>query len=557
MIDELHVKNLALIKEALLSPSPGMTVITGETGAGKTALLGALKLLAGERADASLVREGESSLTVQGRFFLGESFGFEGDDVRAEGIVASRSIAADGRSRAHLNGSISQVGKIASTVGASIDICGQHEHQRLLKPANHRGMLDAWIGADLTGAIESYRRALRKAREAAEAVREIEQAQNLSEEQVGQARYVLSRIDDVSPVPGEYEDLCRDIPRFENGEALMSGVDGARNALSGDGGALESLGGAMCLIERAAALDPSLEGIAESLREASYILEDAALDVRRYVDDLDFDPCALAEMQERLSQIQGLIRSWGPGMEQVFEARDAAARTLAAVDGFDSQMAEAKRELELAEEELRREAERLHSLRSDAAPGFCELVTSQMSRLMLGSASLECTVEMLERDAWATDGPSKVEFMFRPGEGMSARPLAKIASGGEVSRVMLAIKVVLGQDDPAETLVFDEVDSGVGGAAALSLAEVLSDLARTHQVILVTHLAQLAVMGQVHYLASKQGSSQPETVFTLVEGEDRVREIARMLSGGESLAAIDHARHLLEGAALRDQSRLP
>ena len=273
------------------------------------------------------------------------------------------------------------------------------------------------------------------------------------------------------------------------------------------------------------------------------------MDVRRYGDGLDFDPSELARMQERLSQFQGLIRTWGPTMEQVFEARDDAARTLAAVDGFDTRMESARKELARAEDALRSEAERLHALRAERAPRFCELVCAQMSRLMLGSASLECSVEMADRATWTADGPSKVEFMFKPGDGMSARPLAKIASGGEVSRVMLAIKVVLGQDDPAETLVFDEVDSGVGGAVALSLAEVLSDLARTHQVILVTHLAQLAVMGQVHYVAAKQGEGQPETVFSLVEGEQRVKELARMLSGGISLAAMEHARQLLDGVS--------
>lgn len=548
MIDELHVKNLALIKDATLAPSTGMTVITGETGAGKTALLGALKLLAGERADASLVREGEPALSVQGRFFLGEGFGLEGQDLQAEGVVASRSISADGKSRVHLNGSISQVGKLAKTVGASIDLCGQHEHQRLLKPANHRGLLDAWMGEALDQCLAEYRQAFGEAKAAAAAVKEVEQAQSLSEEQVGQARYVLSRIDEVGLVEGEYEELCQLVPKMENVEVLMGSVDGARSALSGDGGALETLSSAASLLEQASFVDPALGAIASTLREASYAVEDAAIDVRRYRDDLDFDPSALGEMQERLAQLQGLMRNWGPGMEQVFEARNEAARTLAAVDGFDVQMAEAQRELDRAESLLAERAASLQELRALQAPDFAALVTSQMSRLMLGAASLECSVEMLDRPLWTADGPSKVEFMFKPGEGMSARPLAKVASGGEVSRVMLAIKVVLGQSDPAETLVFDEVDSGVGGAAAVSLAEVLADLALTHQVIVVTHLAQLAVMGQVHYVASKQGDSLPETVFQLVEGEDRVREVSRMLSGGADKAAMEHARQLLEGA---------
>lgn len=549
MIDELHVKNLALIKEASLAPAAGMTVITGETGAGKTALLGALKLLAGERADASLVREGEPALSVQGRFYLGEAFGVEGQDLQAEGIVASRSISADGKSRVHLNGSISQVGKLAKTVGASIDLCGQHEHQRLLKPSNHRSLFDAWMGESLDQCLAEYRQAYGEAKAAAAAVQEIEQAQSLSEDQVGQARYVLSRIDEVGLIDGEYEELCQLVPKIENIEVLMGSVDGAKSALSGDGGALETLAHAANLLEQASSVDPALGELASTLREASYAIEDAALDVRRYRDDLDFDPSALGEMQERLAQLQGLMRNWGPTMDQVFEAREEAARTLAAIDGFDMQMAKAQKELQRAEGVLAERAAELHGLRSSQAPVFAEQVTEQMARLMLGSASLQCLVEMQDRPLWTLDGPSKVEFMFKPGEDMSARPLAKVASGGEVSRVMLAIKVVLGQNDPAETLVFDEVDSGVGGAVALSLAEVLSDLARTHQVILVTHLAQLAVMGQVHYVASKQGDSLPETTFQLVEGEERVREVSRMLSGGIGQAAMEHARQLLEEAS--------
>lgn len=550
MIDELHVSNVALIKEANLYPSSGLTVITGETGAGKTAFLSSLKLLAGERGEASMVREGASSLQVQGRLFL--SNGADGDSLGSaeEGLVASRSITADGRSRVHLDGSISQVGRLAKTVGSSIDLCGQHEHQRLLKPANHMGMLDAWMGDSVRGCLDSYRLAFETARAAAKKVQEIEEAKSLSSDQVEQARYVLKRIDEANPQPGEYEELCSIVPKIENSETLIRCADGAREALSGDGGALETLAAAAQLLEQAASIDSDLSGMASSLREASYIIEDVAMDVRRYQDDVDFDGSALMDMQERMAQLQGLMRTWGPTLDEVLQVRDDAAKTIAAVDGFDQQMEKAQRELDAAEEALAKQARILHVERLGDAPKFAQAVTAQMSRLELGSASLECSVEMKDRSAWTSDGPSKVEFMFKPGEKLSARPLAKIASGGEVSRVMLAIKVVLGESDQVETLVFDEVDAGVGGSAAKALADVLSDLSKTHQVIVVTHLAQVAVMGDVHYIASKQMSDQPETTFKQVDGEDRVAEIARMLSGDRSQASLDHARQMLQAISV-------
>lgn len=548
MIDELHVSNVALIKEANLILSPGLNVITGETGAGKTALLSALKLLAGERGEASMVREGAKSLQVQGRIFLQRQSEIEFEDMSAveEGLVASRGITSDGRSRVHMNGSISQVGRLSKIVGSSIDLCGQHEHQRLLKPSNHMAMLDAWMGDAVQSALGSYRLAFEEVRAATQKMKEIEEAKNLSADQVDQARYILRRIDEVHPLPGEYEELCSVVPKAENAETLTHCAGGAHEALSGEGGVLETLAVAVRMLEQAESIDSDLGSMAASLREASYVIEDVSMDVRRYQDDIDYDGSALMDMEERMSQLQGLMRSWGPTLEEVLNARDEAARTIEMVDGFDHQMNLAQNELDKAEEVLGQRAEDLHSVRLAAAPHFAKAVTSQMSRLQLGNASLECLVAKSKRSAWTLDGPSKVEFMFRPGERLSARPLAKIASGGEVSRVMLAIKVVLGETDQVDTLVFDEVDAGVGGSAARALADVLLDLSKTHQVIVVTHLPQVAVMGSAHFIASKSGDEEPETTFMQVEGRDRIEEIARMLSGDLTDASLEHARQMLE-----------
>ena len=553
MIDELFVEDVALIREAHLHPASGLTAITGETGAGKTALLSALKLIAGERGEATMVREGARKLQVQARLFLNGEQGVA-DDVsdsdagEDDGIVAIRTVSSDGRSRVHLNGAISPVGHLSQVVGSSIDLCGQHEHQRLLKPANHLSMLDDWMGSSLESPMEEYDQAFRDFQQCEAEVERIQAASRLSEEQVDQARYVLRRIGEVNPREGEYEELCEVLPKVENAEMLMYSVDGASDGLSGDGGALDSIGRAAQLLESVASVDEQLAPLAESLREASYIVEDVARDVARYRDSIDFDAADLAEMQERMAALQGLMRTWGPGIAEVLEAQKQAAATVDAVEGFEEQIEEAKCNLAAAEKRLREAGRALHKVRAKAAPVFARQVTAQMSRLELQGASLECAVEEKEFEQWGSSGPDKVEFLFRPGEKLTARPLAKIASGGEISRVMLAVKVVLGASDKVETLVFDEVDAGVGGTAARALADVLSDLSQTHQVIVVTHLAQVAAPAQVHYIAAKSGGEEPETIFREVEGNDRVIEIARMLSGDASDASLAHARQLLEDA---------
>ena len=540
MIDEIRVENLALIREASLVPCSGLTVLTGETGAGKTALLSALKLLMGERADASSVREGEAGLVVEGRFFKGA------DDPEGFGVV--RSVSADGRSRVKIDGSISSVRELATRVGSMIDLCGQHEHQSLLDSANHVRMVDSWAADTIAPILDDYRAKLHVARAAAAELARVTEASRSKGALLDEARFAVERISEVDPRLGEYEELEESLPRAEHAEALASAANDAQSLLSEENAALDSLNGAIAELQRMAGVDKKLSEFADSLAEASILIEDAAADLRRYRDSVDFDPEELARQQDRFAQLKGLLRRYGPTMDDVFARLESSKELLSLVDDAEERVKRARLELDAAESDLVQAARALMKARSVAGPRFCREVVRQMARLEMGGAEVLWDERELPRERWTDSGPSICELLYRSGSGLTPRPLKRIASGGELSRVLLAAKVVMGSADHAGTLVFDEVDAGVGGATARSLATVLADLAKTHQVIVVTHLAQVAVVADAHYVVRKAdtGSGIPETSLVPVEGDERVAEIARMLSGDSSPESLAHARAMLE-----------
>ena len=581
MIDEMQVRNLALIREAAFLPSRGLTVFTGETGAGKTALLSACKLLMGARADKSMIREGSDVAQVSGRFFLparesaqeseqqeadqqeserqgsgrqgrreselqelGEQQKLDGQESERE-VVVTRRLASDGRSRVSIDGEMASVSELARTIEPAIDLCGQHEHQALAKPANHLRLLDAWAQAEVSAPLAAYREAYGRARQAAIELDRIQTARTASDSQLDEARFTLKQIDAVNPEEGEYESLAAFLAKAENAEALARAADGAHQALSGEGGALDGLSAAIAALDEGARFDESLAPYAQSLREAGFVLEDVARDVLGYRDGVEFDFDELAQAQERMSALQGLLRSYGPRMQDVLAARDAAREAVSLVDDAQERERVAVRALDEAELALAQAARVLHEVRVAASKPLADQVSAVMARLEMGSAELVCAIDMLPRDSWTAAGPSSVEFFFRPGAGMQARPLARIASGGEMSRVMLAVHVVMGERDNVSTLVFDEVDAGVGGATAVALAAVLAGLARTHQVLVVTHLAQVAVAADTHYVVQKSEGDVPETSLREVRGEERVREVERMLSGSTTETSLAHARELL------------
>ncbi len=574
MLDEMHIANVALIRDTLFQPSSGMTVITGETGSGKTALLNALKLLVGERANAGMIREGAAELAVEGRFFL-ESVEADEQEVPVEdggpaqqgvsaehsepveqemvassedGTVVCRRVGLNGRSRVTIDGSLAGVKDLAAGVGASIDLCGQHEHQQLLNAAYQRKLFDRWGASSIGPALERYQEAF-DACAAAQA--EVERLQKLREADsvaLDRARFTVEQIAAVDPQPGEYETLLQELPFYENAEMLAGETRSAYQALTAEGGVLEKLQDAQVSIDRIAGVDGAVEAQQKAVREAYFLLEDVSHELARYQASIDFSEDELEVRQTRLSALQGIMRGYGPTMDGVFATFAEANQLIASYDSCDELLAEAKRAREEAEDRLVSAADALAAAREEVAPRFSAAVTSQMARLEMGSASLVVELQDLAREAWTRWGTQALDYLFVPGAGLSPQKLSAIASGGEVSRVMLALKVVLGSCDDVDTLVFDEIDAGVGGKTALALAAVLKDLAQTHQLIVVTHLPQVAVVGDAHYLVEKHEAPELTTDIRVLSAEERVAEVARMLSGRVDETSLAHAKELLASA---------
>lgn len=544
MLDELKAKNVALIKEASISPAPGLTVITGETGSGKTAFLSALKLLVGERAGADMVREGQDELLVEARLFSGE---------KQEEHILKRSVSKDGRSRVTIDGDIEPVKALAETAGVSIDLCGQHEHQKLLDVASHVALLDAWAKDMVAKPLAAYQEALQKKKEAAAALAEMKEASRAGSEKLAQATYEVERIEEARPSQEELDELEKTLPKAEHAGKLVEFSSEAHAALSDEAGAIDSLQIALSALKEAAALDPDLEGKKDQLEAATREIEDVAATLRDYAANIDIDAARLSQMQDRQATLQALMRTFGPTMQDVLERLAAAKVIVSAVNNSEEAVAAAEQALAKARENLQAKAEKLNEARKEVAPRFVQAVTNEMAKLEMGTASLEMQFTPLDKENWTETGPSRIEFMYRPAENLSSKPFKKVASGGEVSRVMLAIKAVAGAADEVETLVFDEVDAGVGGHVALVLAQVLKELSKTHQILCVTHLPQVASVADKHYIVEKTESatinssaaSIPETTLTEVEGEARAKEIARMLSGEVTEISLSHAKTLL------------
>lgn len=538
MLEELHVRNLALIEEAWLEFGPGMTVLTGETGAGKTALVGAIQLLVGERADSQMVRAGAEEALVEGRI------------VNAgEDRVLKRRVSSDGRSRCQIDGEMVSVGTLASQVGPLFDLHGQHDHQALLHPSNHAAYLDRYVGSDADDAHEGYRQAYAEYAQAVSALERFDAALREDRERADYLTFVAGEIEGAGLTEGEDEALRARVPALRYGEKLSAAASAALGLLRQEGAASDMLASAGAELTRVHGLDPALDALTERVTEAASLVDDIGMSIREYAETIEHDPAALNEVEARLSVLAELKKKYGPSLEEVLKTGADAKSRLASIDDGEFGRAEAERRMSGASAALTTAGERLVSIRQAAEPGFLKALAAESAELGMGGTRFGLDLSVLAFSDWTADGPMRIEFLVAAGEDQPLRPLAKIASGGEVSRVMLALKTVLGAADRVPILVFDEVDAGIGGATAIEVGRKLSHLARDRQVLVITHLAQVAAFADTHMVVRKvtDGGSVRTSVIT-VEGKERVAEVARMLAGGDSEVGVRHAEELLGNA---------
>jgi len=538
VLEELRVRNLALIEDVCLDFAAGMTVLTGETGAGKTALVGALKLLVGERADSTMVRAGTAEAVVEGRMNHAD-----------RELVARRRVSSDGRSKCTLNGEMATVGALADTLGPLVDLHGQHEHQALLQPQRHAEYLDRYCGAGVADAFAQYRRARHLWVEAKGTLDRLVEQLAQAKRRTDYLEFVVNEIGSVDPSVEEESELERRLPGLRHGERLSAAGVEAYSALRDEAGASDALAMAHSALRHAADLDPVLDAFAERLAELVALSDDLAADLRGYAESLEHDPTALDTVQARLAEYAALKKKYGPTIQEVLQTLHDAQDTLSALEAGEAGLDQAREAVDRARTSLEGEADRLRAARREAAPRFVRDLQGATAELEMSGTSFEVLLEDLPFESWGDEGPQRVEFMFAPGPDQPARPLARIASGGEISRVMLALKGVLGAADDVPVLVFDEVDAGIGGMTATSVGRRLKELAGQHQVLVVTHLAQVAVFADRHIVVEKHVSDESvSTSVRTVEGQDRLVEISRMLAGVESDAGLAHAEELLGSA---------
>ncbi|MFT4298585.1 MAG: DNA repair protein RecN [Aeromicrobium sp.] len=554
----LELRSLGVIEHAELPLDEGFTVITGETGAGKTMVVTALGLLRGERSDAGFVRYGSDQARVEAVIEVGDRprvaalVDDAGGAIDDGELVIARSVSAQGRSRAFAGGTSVPASVLAQVSDELVAVHGQSDQHRLTRPALQRAALDAFAGEAVADLMRRYTPAYQRWREIEERLHLLQTDAQQRARDLAAAEHGLAEIDAVDPQPGEAADLEATESRLAHAEALARAAQSAHDLLAGDPEQTVGPAGAGQFVAQAAAElagqaghDAELARLAERAHEIQVLLVDLAADLAAYTSSVELDPAGLASVQERRAQLTQLQRRYGPDIEDVLAWAEEARRKVLDLGSDDQTIAALRAERDETHAALTALAADVSTARREAGERLTERVGQELAALSMASARIEVRVEEADLGPWGAD---TVELLFAANSGAAPRPLAKGASGGELSRLMLSLEVVLADRSDVPTLVFDEVDAGIGGRAAVEVGRRLATLAENAQVLAVTHLPQVAAFARHHFrvLKNDDGTVTSSSVVRL-EGPDRVEELARMLAGLEdSTAARQHARELLE-----------
>jgi DNA repair protein RecN (Recombination protein N) len=547
MLTLLKIRNLALVDELVWELGPGLIGVTGETGAGKSVIVGALKLVLGERADKSLIRTGESICTIEAAFELADPAAIDaalaegGLDPCDDGLLIVRRVIGPSANRQFLNDSPVTLALLKRVGEHLVDLHGPHDHQSLLSTERQLAMLDAFAAADLT----EYRVAWRRWRDQQAELDALREAESTGEQELDMLRHQIGEIDAAELVPAEEEEITERWRRAGNANRLVE-LAGKISALlaAEDNGVLEQLGEARRHVRELEKLDPSAAERCAGLESALVELQDLERDLRDYAEELDIDPAEAARLEERVNLFESLKRKYGATLDAVLAHRERCATRLDQVENRGERLAE----LEAAVEQRRAAAEKLgraiSQKRKKAAPRLAKEIAAQLHDLGFKQSTFEIRLEPLRQPV--AGGFETVEFFFGPNPGEPLQPLRQIASSGEVSRVMLAVKSALADQDATPLMVFDEIDANVGGEIARAVGRKMSALGERHQVVAITHFPQVAATASRHYVVEKDvaGGRTRSKLFP-VTGERRIDELVRMLGGGGK-SAREMAESLLD-----------
>ena len=558
-LEQLHIRSLGVIEEASIEFSPGLTVLTGETGAGKTMVLTALGLVLGGKTDTSYIRKGAERLSTSAEFHLppdlASSFEEAGVEIEAGSLILSRSLTSEGKSRAMLGGALSTASKVSELSESLIQIHGQSTNQRLAKPQVQRELLDKFLESD--NPLQTYQVRYQDFTELSSRIATLKAEITTRDSQIAELKEFMKAIDEVNPVSGELADVENEISRLSNVEEINESLSTMLNILESDDLNVSSI---LQQSRRAGEVlrgkDIKLDAVLDKYAESIYQIGESISDLLVYLASLEANPTQFEALQLRKATLNSLIKKFGVGsdkaeaFEEIVNRGQSSAERLKDLMGGDSHIASLEKERDELFRALQIDAIALSDARRSVAKSLADAVTVELHALSMPNAEIHFVVSPSDPESVAsftTSGIDEVRILFSAHKGADPQPLSKVASGGELSRVMLALEVVIAGTSPIGTYVFDEVDSGVGGKAAFEIGRRLRKLAEKSQVIVVTHLPQVAVWGDAHLVVTKDesGSVTASDVLRVTENE-RVVELARLLSGQESSeSAKEHAIELL------------
>ncbi len=561
MLTELRIRDIGVIADATLEPGPGFTAITGETGAGKTMVVTGLALLLGAKADQRLVRLDAARAVVEGRFTVATEVAAAASELGAElddgELLVSRQLTGT-RSRAFVGGVSVPVSVAAGLLADWVTLHGQSEQSRLGTAERQREVVDAHAGAELADILTRYKSAYSARQRARSELDQLVSAAKERTRELELLQFGLEEIERVGPQPAEDASLAAEAQRLQSADDLRLAASTALTALAGTTDDLDAadatglIAAARKSLEAAVETDDSLAPTVERLATVGYEVADIAQSIAAYVADLDADPARLEQIAARRAALQTLTRKYGSSVDEVLAWAAESATRVDVLQGADERIDELSARVDGLTAELESMATKLTALRVAAADTLATAATAELTALAMPHAVLRFEVTPL--DALGPEGADEIALLFTANPGSAPGPLSKIASGGELSRVRLALEVVLAGETPGQVFIFDEVDAGIGGATALEVGRRLRTLARHSQVLVVTHLAQVAAFASTHYVVTKADAGQVTTSGTvLVDGEARQDEIARMMGGEATSAARERARELLAlGAGVPD-----